>query len=107
MEKPARTAPTPTTPCAYVGTYDDRPINTAPMEVAAMLAETRIRRLNTHGGRIGSAADRSTNANMTIRTAAARNSPMLIGEDHAHATPPSSSARIARDSPAVRTATPS
>src|SRR5579885_3448581 len=37
IAKPATTAPTPTTRCAYVGTYDDWPIRIAPIASPARL----------------------------------------------------------------------
>src|SRR3569833_4742696 len=92
--KPAISAPVPSTPSAYVGTYELSPIMTAPTTTADRLPPVRTRRPKTQSGRIGSAAFRSTRTKAP-RMAAPMTKTDRPGTDvQAHDTPPSSRPRI-------------
>ena len=80
-------------------------MSTAPTPSAMRLVVSSSRRLSTQSGSTGSAARRSTNTNATSSTAPTAKTAMLVGEDHAHAWPPSSTPRMSRViAPVSRTA---
>ena len=76
-------------------------MRTAPMTREARLAPISTRRVNTHSGRIGSAALRSTRTNATSSTTEATTIPIPAGESQPHEWPPSSSARMSSETPVV------
>src|SRR6478752_5175754 len=78
--KPATTAPWPSTPWAYSGTYDVRPIRITPTNSDVALAPFSIRRRNTHSGRMGSAARDSTNPNTSSSATDTDSTATLAGE---------------------------
>src|SRR5918993_1985767 len=96
---PATTAPWPSTPWAYSGTYDVRPMRITPTHSDVAFAPLSIRRRKTHSGRMGSAARDSTYPNTTSSTTDTDSTAMLAGESQAHATPPSSSPRMSSEAP--------
>ncbi|SLI21787.1 Uncharacterised protein [Mycobacteroides abscessus subsp. abscessus] len=77
------------------------PSSSAPISTDIRLLATTTRRVNTHSGRIALPARRSTSTNSTSASAPPPKTPMLTGEDHAHACPPSSRPRITAPAPTV------
>ena len=82
---PATTGPRPSTSCTYVGTYEVSPSTIAPTPAAMRLLATSSRRRNTHSGRTGSIAVRSTIPKPTSSSTPAEKIAMLCGESHAQA----------------------
>src|SRR4051795_12835296 len=76
--RPATTAPVPSNRCENSGTYDERPRVSTPTTSEPALATLSTRIRNTHSGRTGSLARRSTSTNAVRTTAAAANSPTLV-----------------------------